>query len=455
MKQKAMDVKLVVRPLIGCLTHTHFWEGPCRAGHKEDMTVEAETKAADETFKESVEALKGVIDEVQFTEPMDVRYDESFVVKKDLFEKIGENLDEIDCFLCMGWRIPKLEQLQQTGNHLAERKRRNRLCSLLPFYRSRSLCSNGSSGCKRDRTYPLGKKSRRNTRALVLTAGSLPTFGIQSLIRDPEVLRQRYGFEVVKLPFTSIFKYMDEITDEEAKPIADKIIAGSTDTQVNTDWFLNDVKYYLAAKKMMDIYDCNAFSTACHELCTTEIPQNRKFTPCMCHSIMKDEGIPSGCEEDLNALMAMLIMQYAANRPAFMGNPNHETDELLRIHHAVPALCMNGYGTKPLEYKLWAFTGQGFGGKLQVDFTENDDDYVTLGRFNPAGDTICIKKGKVIRSEYADTYCSPYYYIQMDDAREYMHNLAGFGHHQVLIFGDYTKLIKKIAKVMNFNVLEG
>ena len=108
MKQKAMDVKLVVRPLIGCLTHTHFWEGPCRAGHKEDMTVEAETKAADETFKESVEA----------------------------------------------------GTLQQTGNHLAERKRRNRLCSLLPFYRSRSLCSNGSSGCKRDRTYPLGKKSR-------------------------------------------------------------------------------------------------------------------------------------------------------------------------------------------------------------------------------------------------------------------------------------------------------
>ena len=36
--------------------------------------------------------------------------------------------------------------------------------------------------------------------------------------------------------------------------------------------------------------------------------------------------------------------------------------------------------------------------------------------------------------------------IQMDDAREYMHNLAGFGHHQVLIFGDYTKLIKKITK---------
>lgn len=28
-KQKAMETRLIVRPLVGCLTHTHFWEGPC------------------------------------------------------------------------------------------------------------------------------------------------------------------------------------------------------------------------------------------------------------------------------------------------------------------------------------------------------------------------------------------------------------------------------------------
>ena len=40
-----------------------------------------------------------------------------------------------------------------------------------------------------------------------LSAAAQPTFGIQSLIRDPEVLRQRYGLEVIKLPFYDIFKY--------------------------------------------------------------------------------------------------------------------------------------------------------------------------------------------------------------------------------------------------------
>ena len=116
---------------------------------------------------------------------------------------------------------------------------------------------------------------------------------------------------------------------------------------------------------------------------------------------------------------------------------------------------MNGYGTKELDYKLWAFTGQGFGGKLQIDFTQNDQDKITLGRFNPAGDTMIVKTGEVLRTEYDDVYCSPYYYIQMDDARTFMHNLAGFGHHQVLVFGDYVKQVKELARYMDFKVLEG
>lgn len=455
MKEKAMDLKLVVRPIVGCLTHSHFWEGPCRAGHKENMTLEAETKAADKAFADAQETLRGVSDKITLLPAVDARYDEKFVVGEDVYAQIEEDMDKVDFFLCMNWRLPKLERyrkpvvIMQNGNEGIDFAAYCRDIGVEAYVAMDLQDLNEIAHILWVR------KAVANTRALILTAGGQPTFGIQSLIRDPEILRQKYGFEVVKLPYDAIVPYMEAITDEEAKPIADKIINGSNDTKVNTDWFINDIKYYLAAKKMMDVYQCNAFSTACHELCTSEIPQRMKFTPCMCHSLLKDEGIPSGCEEDLNALMAMMIMQYSANRPAFMGNPNHETDELLRIHHAVPALCMNGYGTKPLQYKLWAFTGQGFGGKLQVDFTENDDDYVTLARFNPAGDTMCVKVGEVIRSEYADVYCSPYYYIKMDDARTYMHNLAGFGHHQVLIFGDHMKQLKKIAKVMGFNILEG
>lgn len=455
MKEKAMNIKLVVRPIVGCLTHSHFWEGPCRAGKKEHMTMEAENAAANRAFEMSVKKLQEVTDEVEFLEPIDARYDESFIVSEEVFQKIEEDVDKIDFFLCMNWRIPKLERFKKP---IVIMQNGNEGIDFAAYCRSIGVEAYVAMDLKdlNEIAHLLWvRKAVANTRALVLTAGSQPTFGIQSLIRDPEILRQRYGMEVIKVPFTAIMPYMDAITDEEARPIADKLLNGSKETKVNTEWFINDIKYYLAAKKMMDVYQCNAFSTACHELCTSEIPQNRKFTPCVCHSLMKDEGIPSGCEEDLNALLAMAIMQYAAKRPAFMGNPSFEGEELLKIHHAVPALCMNGYGTKPLEYKLWAFTGQGFGGKLQVDFTENKEDAVTLARFNPMGDTMCLKTGEVLRSEFAETYCSPYYFIKMDDARTFMHNLASFGHHQVLIFGDYEKQLKQLSKIMGFNILEG
>ena len=454
MKQQAMKTKLVVRPIVGCLTHSHFWEGPCRAGYAKDMTPEAEDKAATAAFLTAQEELKKASPEIEMLPAIDARYDETFVVSNDIYAQIEEDIDKVDFFLCMNWRIPKLERYRKT---VVIMQNGNEGIDFAAYCRSIGVEAYVCMDIQdlNETAHALWvRKVVANTRALVLTHGSMPTFGLQSVIRDPELIRQRYGMEIVKMPFRDIFKYMDEVTDEEALPIAERIFAGAMETKVRKEWFVNDIKYYLAAKKMMDSYDCNAFSTACHELCTSEIPQNRKFTPCVCHSLLKDEGYPSGCEEDLNALLAMTIMQAAAMRPAFMGNPNMETDDLLRIHHAVPALCMNGYGSRPLKYKLWAFTGQGFGGKLQVDFVENESKYITLGRFNPMADTISIKRGEVLRSEFDEVYCSPYYYIKMDDARGFMHQLAGFGHHQVLIFGDYTKMIHQISEVMGFKVME-
>ena len=110
MKQKAMDVKLVVRPIMGWLTHSHFWEGPCRAGRAEDMTPEAEKRAADNALAAVKRQLESVTDEIEFLDLIDARYDEKFVVGEDVFAQIEQDMDKVDFFLCMNWRIPKLER---------------------------------------------------------------------------------------------------------------------------------------------------------------------------------------------------------------------------------------------------------------------------------------------------------------------------------------------------------
>ncbi len=452
---KAINIKLNVKPVVGNLVHSEFWEGPCRAGKKEEMMPEVELAEAKADFERKKKELEKLIPQVNVLEPLFVPYYESFVVENKYYKEIEKDLHEVDVFVNMNWRIPKLERFKKTIVVLSNGVEG---CDLPAYCRSIGLEAYNAVNIEdlNDILFKLWvKKAVANTRALVLTAGEMPTFGLLSNIRDTEIIRRKYGIEIVKQPFTKIFEIMDTIDDKEAEVIKQSLLKDSQKNTVNTDYLINDIKYYLAAKKMMEDYGCNAFSTSCHELCTSKIPQQRKFVPCITHSLLKDEGIPSACEEDLNALLAMTIMSYLAQRPVFMGNPFYETDEVLMLHHAVPSLCMNGFCAPKVSYEVWSFTGQGFGGKIQVDFAQNDSDKVTLGRFNPLGNKMIVTTGEVIRSEFITTYCSPQYYIKLDkNVKDFMHALAEFGHHQCLIFGDFSKQLKEIAQMMDFAIVE-
>ena len=93
MKKPAMEEKLVVRPIVGCLIHTHFWEGPCRAGHAEDMTKEAEAAAADRYFAQMAEELKKVTPEAELMPMVDARYTEKFVVSEEVYAEIEKDME--------------------------------------------------------------------------------------------------------------------------------------------------------------------------------------------------------------------------------------------------------------------------------------------------------------------------------------------------------------------------
>lgn len=455
MVQSAMKTtKLRIKPLVGFLQHSAFWEGPCRAGKKENLMPEAEREWAKNQFPQYVDKLKDVIPEVEILEPVAVPYIENLTVEQEIWDKIEEDLDKTDAFLVMCYRVPKLEKYRKTTIVFSNGNEGADLCAY-----NRSIGVEAYNAIDMEDLNEIlhtmwVRKCVANTKALILTSGQVPTYGIQSNIRDLEYLRQQYGFEVLKLPFKDIFTWMDKVDENEAKEIAEKLLAGADEVKVKPEYFIQDIKYYLAAKNMMEFYGCNAFSTACIELCASRIAQERKFTPCMTHSLFKADGIPSACEEDLNAMMALCVLMYSTGKSAFMGNPFLQSPEVLSIHHAVPALKMNGFDKDDLKYSLWAFTGQGFGGKLQIDFAQNEEKYVTFGRFDPTGKKMIIKRGEVIRSEFREYYCSPHYFIQLERGRDWLHELANFGHHQVLVFGDQIDLVRKVSKMMGFELVE-
>lgn len=455
MIKKAMETKLNIKPVMGILVHSDFWEGPCRAGIKEEMMPDVEMENAQKRFEQWKQWLGQLSDEANVLEPVFVPYNESFVVDDEIVEKIEEDLYQTDCLMVMNQRIPKIERFNKPVISATHTVSAADTCAYLRSIGKEAYYGVDVKAINETIHLLWVRKAVSKTRALILTAGEIPTWGLLSNIKDLEGLRTNYGFEVVKKPFTDIFSYMDKVTDEDAKKLMETLYENAKENKVCREYLINDIKYYIAVKQMMSYYGCNAFSTACVELCKSRIPQERKFVPCITHTLLKDEGIPSACEEDLNALMAMTVMMYTAHRPAFMGNPLYETDEMISIHHCVPCLYMNGFGTDKLDYSIYAFTGQGFGGKIQIDFAQNESREVTIGRFDPFGKKLLLKTGKVLSSKYTETYCSPYYYIQVDDSQKYLQEMMNFGHHQALIFGNYTEMLKKAAAIMKFEIVEG
>ena len=440
---------------MGYLTHSEFWEGPCRAGIREEMTPEAERLRGESIFNRYKEMLTGLSEEIHLMEPVMASYLEDFIVPEDVAGQIESELPEIDYIMVLNQRVPKIERFGKPVISFTHTVSAADSCAYL-----RSIGM--------EAYYPIDvqelsellhllwvRKAVSKTRALILTAGEQPSWGLLSNIQDIEGLRRRYGFEVVKKPFTEIFPVMDQIDHQEALALAEKMEKSSNETKVRTEWLSEDMAYYLAADRIMQKYGCNAFSTSCVELCRSRIPQNRKFVPCIAHTLNKDRGIPSACEEDLNAMLAMMLLMYTAKKPAFMGNPLYESDELMSIHHSVPCLKMNGFDQPDLDFSIYSFTGQGFGGKIQIDFSQNREDEVTLARFDPTGTKMLIKTGRVLRTEYRETYCSPFYYLEMENVRGYLHEMMNFGHHQALVFGNQISKMRVLADMMGFTLVEG
>ena len=455
MIKRAIDVKLNLKPLMGILVHSDFWEGPCRGGVREEMTPEAEMKTALQKYEKCKEILTQIIPEVNILEPVFVPYNESFVVDEAIVEEINKDMPQTDCLLILNQRIPKIERFNKPLISYTHAVSAADTCAYLRSIGREAWYAIDADELNERLHLLWARKAIQNTRALILTAGEIPTWGLLSNIKDLEFLRSQYGIEIVKKPFTDIFRYMDEVDDAEAEALMLKLYNNAQENRVCKEFLINDIKYYLAVRKMMEFYGCNAFSTSCVELCRSRIPQERKFVPCICHTLLKDEGIPSACEEDLNALMAMIMLMLTGDRPAFMGNPLYESDEMISIHHSVPCLKMNGYDKPDMDYSIYPFTGQGFGGKIQIDFSQNETTDVTFGRFDPTGKKMVLKTGKVLKSTYTMAYCSPYYFIQVDDSRKFLHTIMDFGHHQALTFGDWRKQIKMLAQLLGFEIVEG
>ena len=457
--KSAIHEKVGVKIVYGALVHRGTHEGPCRTGDKKSLSLENERRRAKEEFANFVKEVEENINKenAELLEPVYIEYFEDFIVKESEFKKLEKDLENVDLFLLKG-RVPGIERYKKPVCMIGKGVTN---VDVSAYMRSRGFEGYAIFDFNHlnDLIYLLKvRKSIKKTKILRISGGEEIPWGVVSSIYDFEKLKEKYGTEVKTVLFDEFFEEMEEIEKkgkEEAEKIYNKLVKEAVKVHMKKEDIIGSIYFYLTARSLMEKFNCNAFTCSCFELCSTQIPEKKKFTPCLTHTLLKDEGFPSSCEEDISVLLGMAILMYLSKKSSYMGNPYVVDKNILRIIHDVPGIKMKGLDKEPLQYEIRNFTVAGWGVNIRYDFSQDKGEKVTLARFDPLGEKILVVKGEILKGlNFNEIGCSLGVEIKVSDAMEYFNKAGDFGHHLAMVYGDYTEKIKKLARLMDFEVVE-
>lgn len=498
---RPMDVRLTIKPVFSPIFHSDVWEGPCRpsAGRNADKGKEgavasepapywsiADGKKPEQEKADAQATLKSISDlfkavpnpEYRLLDPVMMEYSEDFWFSPEVLARLEPDMDKTDVYLVLGtntYNYPATV-IAETFNKPVVIMGPGTINPDAAAYLNARGLEGYSIFFDFDELNHLAsllktRKAFQQTGILIITDRDLPPIPVRSCIWDTDMLKDRLGIGVHFVSYREFSNEMDKVINgkewnSKARDRAKQLIQNAGKTHIDEKYVRRSFEFYYAVKNLMQKYGCNAFTVECFELCASRLAEKYQITPCLVHTLLKDEGIASACEADLNALLAMRLLMSVSNKSSFMGNPWASADpnnpyivtkDRMVINHRVPGIKMAGYDKPDLPYHLHHFVESGWGTKVMIDFTQLEEKTVTLARFNPLATKIYLAKGEVVDCTGFNKGnligCSLAAHIKVHDTRKTLKKLNEFGSHLSMVYGDYIDEITELADMMGLDVV--
>ncbi len=250
---------------------------------------------------------------------------------------------------------------------------------------------------------------------------------------------------------------------------------------MSRELMLPSVIAFIATRKFMNRFDCNAFSIPCPDMCSTRRINQEKFTMCLTHALNMESGIPSACEYDLPAALSQQALIAVSGHSPYMGNTcpiplidgefkqvfgatKEQLTELAKdpanaehlwmtqhsvAHRHLPDPNENApYGIAPFAYD------QKFGATMRYDFSRDAGKTITLCKFSPDVGKMFISKGEIVESSGQDREnCTQLVFYRLNDSLKAHRAQCQVGIHVALVYGDYTQELVALANAIGVEPL--
>ena len=497
------DIKLRIKPIVFTFFHQYVYEGPCRSGNPDMLTKEYDLAKCERNYQAqwaTIQKELGDIEYFELLEPMHVCTDDNFLSLDSMVREMAA--DDCDVYV-IGETSRNCELAmmlaQYTGRPLVFTPGAFPFMDMIISSMQARGMNEGYNFLSWDETRGCleairARKILQHMRVLCISRfGSERNGSALDNFADYEKVNQKLGVNFV---FSNVHEYLDQThaleneknyttpgraalnpTEEEMEEIyaiADKLIAGAAENEMERDEVMRSVKACYVADKMLEAYECNAFMAICPDACATRRLNQERFTFCLSHSLHHACGIPSACEYDGPAVVSMAILGALGHKPTFMGNTTHqlwfgegvgtrgrelETEEMppntIVTWHAVTNPYMHGFDAEPQEYILRPFTWSGFGATQRVDFSQDKGQVVTMCRIDPGCSKILVARGTIAGGlGYRAEGCNIGVFLTVNDEKDFYAKQVQVGNHVPLVYGDCYDEVVMLGKMLGLEVLE-
>lgn len=470
--KSTLNVKLNVKPVLFTMYHQKAYMGPCRYGEGHALTTEYDMEVGNKEFEIFKDELYTQVDakNVNLLEPVVVSWHEDFILKDSEFAKATKDDCETDFYLVRGLRISSYFAVELA-------LRTNKPVGLIPNLSAISKCDHVDMTAHLlamgrpayafidysdvNRTFSIlrTKKALAQTKVFFPLKSAMLTFGCQSSYLTLEQVREKFGVRFDHVNSDDVFKWMDQLTADEKKEAADlakQLGVEAKGMHMPIEYVNHDTEFYITIKKMMDAYNCNAFTIPCFEVCATMELMRRQLTFCLTHSLLKDEGIASACAGDVGSVLTMTILMNLARKAPHMGNTmilDREANQC-RVLHDVASRKMKGYDVPDLPVEFVSFTMDNWGATMRYDFSLDVGETITLINLSPDMKKLMVAKGTINGGDdYLTPECKHAVRFTVKDANRFHQCQKYVGHHFSWVYGDYTEIVSQFGEECGLEVM--
>lgn len=207
------------------------------------------------------------------------------------------------------------------------------------------------------------------------------------------------------------------------------------------------LRFYLGLQNLLREQKANAITIDCFgTLAANTLPGY----PCIAWSKLNDAGLYGVCEADIPSTMTQMLVTSYAEVPGFVTDPVFDTSRNEVIHaHCVSATRMKGLHGPSSPYIIRNHLETSEGAVLQVIMPVGDT--VTVARFADPRKML-MSTGEVTGAEGNDRGCRTQVRTRVSNAESWLQNYTA-GLHRVLFYGDHTRTLERMGRLMGFEVV--